>query len=272
MANNTTISSPPPGPQNSSSSNFPKLTISGRYQAQLNEGETLAMAKTLKREADKNKDRHQQMALYIEAVLYFIQTGIRIEEAARERSDVDAAIMYKETAVLLKATTNKFLKSGAGALLGGGKPFTASETAQDVKLTVLSYRVQAMLTLKLSRMRSKEMHENKELITAFMAEPSVQGALSHAAPSSASASSAQANVSMTPATLQAMAKQLTLLQNFQTAVELWCKSEAMIEKSPPAVREGFFGALAADRRVGGLQLSSTFEQLINYALNAVKNL
>lgn len=247
---------------------MPKLTISGRYQAQLNEGETLAMAKTLKREADKNKDRHQQMALYIEAVLYFIQTGIRIEEAARERSDVDAAIMYKETAVLLKATTNKFLKSGV-TLLGGGKPFTASETAQDVKLTVLSYRVQAMLTLKLSRMRSKEMHENKELITAFMAEPSVQGALSHAAPSSASG---QANVSMTPATLQAMAKQLTLLQNFQTAVELWCKSEAMIEKSPPAVREGFFGALAADRRVGALQLSSTFEQLINYALNAVKNL
>lgn len=228
----------------------------------LHEQDALNKAKVLKRNADRENDRHQQMSQYIEAVLFFVQTGMSME-IKRNESDLDKAFqMYKETLNLLKQTTNKFSKATPLASTRPGSS-TPDTTSSDVKLTVFSYRCQALLMLKLNRMRSKEMYDNKELISTFMSEPAIQQILSH--PSSSSSPSTQIPTN----TLQACSKQLTLLQQFQTVIELWTKSEMLIEKNQQA--KDWFASLNGSE-VGSLLLSSTFEHLINYILNGIRNL
>ncbi|KAH9417359.1 Has a role in transcriptional regulation [Dermatophagoides pteronyssinus] len=239
------------------------------------EQEAQSMARTLKRKADSIKIPQQQILQYIEASMYFIQSGL-IMEQKRIESEIDKAYqLYRDTLQLIKVATAKLSKQNnrpSTLLL-----FTNQEQLQliDLKLTVLSYRCQALINSRLTRMRYREIHENKEMIGQFFKTHekilnSCQNPPSSNSLSNQSSSSSTTTMSVPIQMMNYISRQLFLLQQSYSANDLWIKSESMIEtnQSKNECKE-FFQKI--DHEAGlQLQLSSSLEQLIHYTLKGVK--
>lgn len=228
------------------SPNTNNISISG-----LSSQEALAVATTLKRKGDRcSTDPHKQVKLYIEAVLYFIQTGIRME-AKRTDSDMDRAYqMYKETLRLIKYTTK----------ISPGAKSQQHTDHIDLKLTIISYRCQALLNLKLNRMKQRDLHENKETINQYLSDPTIAPILNNHYTTTAN------TISITTNVLQAFSKQYTLTQHTQTATDLWIKAEQIMETN--SLCKEYFQTLDTD--LGPLLLSSSFEHLIHYSMKGIR--
>lgn len=229
----------------------------------MSSGEARNKARSLKRIADREQDRYQQMSHYIESVIYFIQCGQQLEREQKRESDStdQSLVMYKETLTLLRSITLKFTKSSLVRIGSNGQP---EYTSTDIKLIVFAHRCQVLLMLRIARMRSKEIHDNKEMINAYLSDSSIQPFLLN----QTSRDSTQP-LSIPTNTLQIFSRQINLLQNYQFAIDLWTKAEAMIEKNSNC--KDYFQQLS-NSDVGHLTLSSPFDHLINYTLNGIKNL
>lgn len=120
----------------------------------------LSEAKALKHAADKQQtDRTLQAVQYLEAVLFFILTGNAMEH---DRMTEKAAFtMYKDTLNLIRYISSKFRH----------QPQAGTQSANiDAKLQILSLRCQALLYLKLFKMRRHEVKEFSKVLGDYHAK------------------------------------------------------------------------------------------------------
>ncbi|KAK6172505.1 hypothetical protein SNE40_016141 [Patella caerulea] len=107
----------------------------------------LTRAKELKHQADSQKDKPVQMITYTEAVLAFIQCGYAMER--RKLSEpLRIFTMYTETLQLLKSICR----------------FRHDQSSHDKKLSVIILRIQALLCLKLYKLKKTEALKFKKII------------------------------------------------------------------------------------------------------------
>ncbi|KAL1459838.1 hypothetical protein WDU94_011791 [Cyamophila willieti] len=116
----------------------------------------LSEAKRLKHSADKETDIIAQGMKYLEAVLYFLLTGIAMEsESVTEKA---AYTMYRDTLTLMKYISSKFR----------GQQNPTPQGSIQSKLAVLSYRCQALLHLKLFKAKKNEANQHQRIISDYV--------------------------------------------------------------------------------------------------------
>lgn len=190
----------------------------------------LSNAKKLKHAADKESHRVLQLSKYIEAVLYFTLSAHCMEHNQGNR---ESLAMFRDTLNLLKHTTSCFKRSQQ----------TENEVS-DHKLCALSYRCQALLMLKMSRLRGKEIQENHKVIRAAPEVPA----------------SSVKEVTIPVNVYSAMRKQLALLSDLNAAHDAWTSADYLIDKYSHC--KAFFRTIDLD--AGVLSLSSSFDELVSY--------
>ncbi|KAF4523375.1 hypothetical protein B566_EDAN005532 [Ephemera danica] len=110
----------------------------------------------LKHAADREADHTAQCMLYLEAVLYFLLTGMAMEsESVTEKA---AFTMYKDTLSLIKYVSSKFRNQAQ---------HNSKNSTIDNKLAVLSLRCQSLLHLKLFKMRRQEIKEHQKILVEY---------------------------------------------------------------------------------------------------------
>ena len=207
----------------------------------------LQNAKKLKHTADKESDRTIQLCKYLEAVLFFILTGNAMEQKQLHVHEPEkVGFMYRETLQLIKHIVPKFIKS---------RPAHREVPTTDHKLMALCYRCQSLLSLRLSRLKSKEMRELSKIIQTQ-------------APEVPAASSSQSAPAVTlPAQLYAcMRKQLNMFAELTAVHELWFQADYLIDKHPSC--KAFFSALDGECRP--LSLNSSVDDLVAYVRTGLK--
>ena len=138
----------------------------------------------------------------------------------------------------------KFLKS---------RPAHAEIPTTDHKLQALCYRCQSLLSLRLSRLKSKEMRELSKIIQTQAPE--------------VPASSQSAPPVTLPAHVYAcMRKQLTMFAELSAAHELWGQADYLIDKHSSC--RAFFTAL--DNECRPLSLNSSVDDLVTYVRTGLK--
>ncbi|XP_075234470.1 AF4/FMR2 family member lilliputian isoform X2 [Lycorma delicatula] len=120
----------------------------------------LSEAKRLKHTADSEVDEFSQGLQYLEAVLYFLLTGLSMEH----ESVTDKALysMYKDTLQLIKYISSKFRNPQSSAVQGNLYN----------KLAVLTLRCQSLLHLKLFKMKRPEMKECHKIVNEHLQKSS----------------------------------------------------------------------------------------------------
>ena len=118
--------------------------------------ESLSKAKQLKREADTLNNPIIKSKMYVKSVLYFILHADSIEQ----RGDHAAAYtIFKDTISLVEHIWNY-------------RPRLSTESddpfAIDIKLTILSYRCQSLLYLKMYKLRKKELKETSQKLKEIL--------------------------------------------------------------------------------------------------------
>ncbi|KAI5702548.1 hypothetical protein M8J76_010155 [Diaphorina citri] len=118
----------------------------------------LSEAKRLKHGADRETDITAQGMKYLEAVLFFLLTGNAMEsESVTEKA---AYTMYRDTLSLIKYISSKFRS----------QQNTTPQGSIQSKLAVLSLRCQALLHLKLFKLKKHEAKDNQRVITEFLSK------------------------------------------------------------------------------------------------------
>lgn len=112
-------------------------------------------ATKLKHQADSEVNRTVQAMKYLDAVLYFILTGISMERCRCNISQVYT--LYKETLNMIKFISLKFQKLQNNSQTG----------SVATKLGVLSLRCQSLLYLKLYRLKRNEVREIHKNLTKY---------------------------------------------------------------------------------------------------------
>ena len=151
--------------------------------------------------------------------------------------------IYRDTLNLLKCVTSAFKRSQKSET-GDSIP------ANDHKLIALSYRCQSLLTLKMSRLRGKELRDNHKMIQANSPDVPV----------------AAKEVTLPVAVYATMKKQLALYAEQSSSLDLWSSAEFLIQKYPSC--KAFFRTI--DLETGSLSLSSSFDELVTYVRTALR--
>lgn len=207
----------------------------------------LQNAKKLKHTADKETDRTIQLCKYLEAVLFFILTGNAMEQKQLHVHEPEkVGFMYRETLQLIKHIVPKFTKS---------RPAHREIPTTDHKLLALCYRCQSLLSLRLSRLKLKEMRELSKIIQAQAPE----------VPAASSSQSAPP-VTLPPHLYACMRKQLNMHAELMGAHENWYQADYLIDKHPSC--KAFFCALDVECRP--LSLSSSVDDLVAYVRTGLK--
>lgn len=222
---------------------------SGGSQAE-NEGLSsdsyLRNAKKLKHEADKELDRTIQLCKYLEAVLFFILTGIVVEQKQQQIEPDKQGAMYRDTLQLMKHIVNKFVKS---------RPAHNNEIpTTDHKLMALCHRCQSLLMLRMTRFKWKEMAHLSKIIQSQAPEP---------VPSS---SQSGATVPVPAHVYACIRKQLTLCADVTAAHDQWYSADYLIDKHSSC--KAFFSAL--DNECRPLSLNSSLDDLVTYVRTGLK--
>lgn len=206
----------------------------------------LLNAKKLKHAADKESDRTIQLCKYLEAVLFFILTGIAME---RQNEPPDKLVlMYRDTLQLVKHVVPKFIKSRP-------PPHNNEIPTTDHKLMALCYRCQSLLTLRLSRLKSKEMRDLTKVIQTQAPDPSPTSASQSAPP-----------VTLSAHLYACIRKQLNMYAEVTSAHDLWYQADYLIEKHSSC--KAFFSALDGECRA--LSLNSSLDDLVAYVRTGLK--
>uniref|UniRef100_A0A8D8WC40 AF4/FMR2 family member lilli n=2 Tax=Cacopsylla melanoneura TaxID=428564 RepID=A0A8D8WC40_9HEMI len=253
----------------------------------------LSEAKRLKHSADKETDITAQGMKYLEAVLYFLLTGIAMEsESVTEKA---AYTMYRDTLNLMKYISSKFRSQ---------QNPTPQGSIQS-KLTVLSYRCQALLHLKLFKVKKTESKENQRVISDYVLKYNTstplevcgglaagQGAPSPMSPTPSPASSvgsqssgyssgelkgtgpAQGTLSLSgPCVAVPLGIHTTLQKhshtvgNLLSAHELWDSADSTVYKGK---HKEFF--IMCDQFCGPLTLHSSLNDLVRYVRFGIQKL
>lgn len=207
----------------------------------------LQNAKKLKHTADKEADRTIQLCKYLEAVLFFILTGNAMEQKQLHVHEPEkVGFMYRETLQLIKHIVPKFIKS---------RPAHREIPTTDHKLIALCYRCQSLLSLRLSRLKLKEMRELSKIIQNQAPE----------LPAASSSQSAPA-VTLSPHLYACMRKQLNMHTELMAAHDLWYQADYLIDKHPSC--KAFFSTL--DGVCRPLSLNSSVDDLVAYVRTGLK--
>lgn len=236
----SSISLPPPPTVTVPLRTPPEIPSSAQPDDYLNQ------AKKLKHAADRETDRTAQACRYLEAVLYFILTGNAMEQKNASNDVEKVCQMYKDTLNLARHVSAKCAKSRT--------THQSDISSTDHKLTTLSIRCQSLLYLRLCRLKNKEIRDTAKYIQQQFQELSISPNISNS------------STSVPGPLLSAMHRQLTLLQQLNTAHDLWQQADHLIEKQPSC--KAFFTAL--DGECGCLTLNSTFDHLVHYVRTGLK--
>lgn len=217
-----------------------ELGISSREEL-MSSDDLLASAKRIKHAADEEKDMAVQMCKYLEACMYFIQTGIKMEQKLSPGQGDPKGIvnMYKDTLNFLRAIWLKFKSREA-----------LPETPTNCKLNALSLRCLALLHLKIFRLKSKELRDNHRIIQSLQSEAVIN----------------DGTATLPNAMYQAMQRQVHLYSGLNSAHDSWSQSEALIEKHPSC--KAFIKTLDTDRHP--LSLNSPLQDLVDNVRTGLK--
>ena len=196
----------------------------------------LSKAKQLKREADTLNNPIIKSKMYVKSVLYFILHA----DSTEQRGDLTAAYgIFKDTVSLVEYILNYRPKLSTES----DGPF-----ALDSKLTILSYRCQSLLYLKLYKMRKKELKETSQKLKVI---------LKNASDMQSSPALGNSEISI-PHTL--VRKQFNYSNYLTNCYELW--EQAKIYMARRNCCE-FFAYL--DQNHVRLSLDSSLKDLVKYA-------
>ena len=200
----------------------------------------LTNAKRLKHAADKESDQTMQLCKYLESTLFFISTGNAMEAKSSDIQSLEK--MYKDTLNLIRTTTMRIMKCRQES--------QPEMLPKDHKLNALSLRCQSLLSLRLWRLKSKEMREYYKMIQTLQSEAVVK----------------EGTATLPASLYQTMHKQLQLYGYLNSAHEIWNQAEIVMEKQPSC--KAFFTTLDSERRP--LSLTSSLDDLVNYVKTGLK--
>ncbi|XP_026051353.1 AF4/FMR2 family member 4-like isoform X1 [Carassius auratus] len=228
----------------------------------------LQEAKKLKHNADALMDRFEKAVYYLDAVVSFIECGNALEKSAQEAKSPFP--MYAETAELIKYTMK--LKSY----------LAPDATSADKRLAVLCLRCQALLYLRLFKLRkesalkySKTLTEhlknslsnnqapspgvaNKSVGMPSPVSPKLSPGSAGSFSSSSSSQSSSSSVTIPQRIHQMAASYVQVTSNFLFAIEVWEQAEQLAKEQ----RE-FFAEL--DKAMGPLIFNtSSMTELVRF--------
>ncbi|XP_051536095.1 AF4/FMR2 family member 4-like isoform X2 [Myxocyprinus asiaticus] len=228
----------------------------------------LQEAKKLKHNADALMDRFEKAVYYLDAVVSFIECGNALEKSAQEAKSPFP--MYAETVELIKYTMK--LKSY----------MAPDATSADKRLAVLCLRCQALLYLRLFKLRKESALKYSKTLTEHLknslsntqaASPGVAnktaGMPSPVSPklspgsagsysSSSSSQSASSSVTIPQRIHQMAASYVQVTSNFLYATEVWDQAEQLAKE-----QKEFFAEM--DKVMSPLIFNtSTMTELVRY--------
>jgi len=180
-------------------------------------------AKKLKHEADKETDKETKIMKYLDVIMMFITSGIRPEASGL---DALALARYKQALRLVK-TVMSLIKYRKKAL--------------DTRLVVMAMRAQALLNLRLHKMRQRELKDIQGAIQAVLDATKGKGK-----------GKGKTHVTFPKSLIQ---DQLDLSSHLGLALKLWDQAEH-------AVRRCREFCLQVDGECGALTLTSGLEELV----------
>jgi len=182
-------------------------------------------AKKLKHEADKETDKETKIRKYLDVILMFITSGIRPEASGL---DALALARYKQALRLVK-TVMSLIKYRKKAL--------------DTRLVVMAVRAQALLNLRLHKMRQRELKDIQGAIQAVLDATKGKGE---------GKGKGKTHVTFPKSLIQ---DQLDLSSHLGLALKLW-------DQAKHAVRRCREFCLQVDGECGALTLTSGLEKLV----------
>lgn len=207
----------------------------------------LKEARALKHVADQESDRTLKHCKYLEAVLYFILAANAMEVrilANLDKKVDDRALfaLYRDTFTLFKHIMSNFIKT---------RPANQEIPLIDHKLCALSFRIQSILQLRISRMKQRELAENHKYIKT------------HAPEVPPSSNNSSTNTVTIPVTLyEKMRKQLSLFQELGAAHDTWAQADLLVDRHPPV--KAFFQALDTHTECRPISMNCTVDELVRY--------
>lgn len=229
-------------------------------------------AKRLKHEADQEAQVEAKCMKYLQAIMMFTISGNRTENSGDQ---MNAFNMYTQTLKLVKCICRPFTKSNS--------LFTRDK--MDIRLAVMSLRVQSLLNLRLYKMRKHELRECQRSISDVLTKsnedseeagpisptPSPAGSEgSNCSKSSGYTSSGETRMPgiATPPTnppvclsipKNVMQNQFNFCSYLSQCHELWEQADLFVTKGNV---EGFF--ISLDQVCGPLTLHSSIRDLVHY--------
>ncbi len=207
----------------------------------------LKEARALKHVADQESDRTLKHCKYLEAVLYFILAANAMEvrilgNLDKKLDDRALFALYRDTFTLFKHIMNNFIKT---------RPANQEVPLIDHKLCALSFRIQSILQLRISRMKQRELAENHKYIKT------------HAPEVPPPSNNSQTNTITIPVTLyEKMRKQLSLFQELGAAHDTWAQADLLVDRHPPV--KAFFQALDTHTECRPISMNCTVDELVRY--------
>ncbi|RLW02822.1 hypothetical protein DV515_00006701 [Chloebia gouldiae] len=202
----------------------------------------LQEAKKLKHNADALSDRFEKAVYYLDAVVSFIECGNALEKNAQESKSPFP--MYSETVELIKYTMKL-------------KNYLAPDaTAADKRLAVLCLRCQALLYLRLFKLKKESaLKYSKTLTEHLKLSPGNSGNYSSGA---ANPSGSGSSVTIPQRIHQMAASYVQVTSNFLYATEIWEQAEQLSRE-----QKEFFAEL--DKVMGPLVFNtSIMTELVRY--------
>ncbi|CAO1360681.1 unnamed protein product [Diamesa tonsa] len=238
----------------------------GETGEQKDQKEFLCEAKRLKHAADRESEHLAQAMLYLEAVLYFLLTGVSMEPLTA------AFTMYKDTLSLIKYISSKFRSQQQHATVQGNI---------HSKVAILSLRCQSLIYLKLYKMCRHEIKELQKVISEYkpnMSEMTNGNTPSPLSPTSVGSqssgySSGQQNTINPPCYMmpiqvhQAYQRQGVFFNYLISCHDLWEQADVLVAKGN---HTDFF--IDLDHANGPITLHSTLHSVVKYVQDGIQKL
>ncbi|XP_075150269.1 AF4/FMR2 family member lilliputian isoform X2 [Haematobia irritans] len=214
-----------------------------------------------KHAADREQNTFNQVALYLEAVVYFLLTGAAMEQ--HSRSEDPAWTMYKDTLSLIKYISSKFRHLQVQS---------SNQHETHNKVAILSLRCQSLISLKLYKLKRGFCRQVNNLCTEFF--KSGKGDIINGNTSSSISPSNSGSGSNTPPGKivpqdihSALHQQNQFFNYLASSHELWDQADRLVRQGN---HTDFF--IALDHENGPLTLHSNVYEVFRYVQAGLKKL
>uniref|UniRef100_A0A1I8MX19 AF4/FMR2 family member lilli n=1 Tax=Musca domestica TaxID=7370 RepID=A0A1I8MX19_MUSDO len=230
------------------------------------EGTFLQEAIQRKHAADREQNILNQVALYLEAVVYFLLSGAAMEQ--QSRTEDPAWTMYKDTLVLIKYITTKFRQLQQVS--------SADQTSTLNKYAVLSLRCQSLISLKLFKLKRISFRQVNTICMDFLKSGKgdiINGNTSSSMSPSNSVCSQGSGSNTPPGKIvpqdihSALQQQNQYFHYLANSHELWEQADRLVKQNNLT---DFF--IALDHKNGPLTLHSSVYEVFRYVQAGLKKL